>query len=191
MRLQAAKKTELARSEEATYNAARGNIEKLQAYLSCTICLHRDAAQQEIIDLRRQATSNQESTMYRNAQGDADLLQRYIDTCSVCDYRGAATNERDQLRRAAQVFTFHVCNNSSMKAFVAVMGGKDPNATAWTLEGWWNILPGDCASMGPFAHGWFYYMADAPGGRRGWFGSAINLCVPNVASRKSITGGHA
>ena len=38
VRLQAAKRTELARSEEATYNAARGNIEKLQAYLSCTIC---------------------------------------------------------------------------------------------------------------------------------------------------------
>ena len=76
-----------------------------------------------------------------------------------------------------------------MKAFVAVMGRKDPNATAWTLEGWWNILPGDCASIGPFARGWFYYMADAPGGRRGWFGSAINLCVPNVRFEKINYGG--
>jgi serine/threonine protein kinase/uncharacterized membrane protein len=188
-KLDAAKRADLARSEETAYRAARGDIDKLQAYLSCVICAYRDAAQREIMDLRRQRIAEQESMMFQNAHGEEYALQRYIDSCSICTYRAAAESERDRIQHDAKMFTFHVCNNSNLKAYVAVSGRKDPDGTAWTIAGYWNILPGNCTDIGPWSRGQFYYMADGEGGHRGWYGS-FPLCVPNVRFEKINYGGN-
>ena len=138
--------------------------------------------------LTHKRASEQEETDYRSAHGDIGRLRAYDNFCVVCEYRSAARDEIEKLDASAKVFTFHVCNHSNLKAFVAISGRKNTDSDKWTIQGWWNVAPGDCTTMGPFVRGHFYYLADGLGGRRGWYGS-FPLCVPNIRFEKINYGG--
>jgi hypothetical protein len=85
----------LADREQRTYNAARGNLGALRAYVnSCTVCAFQVAARSEIAKLE---TADQEERAYNAARGDKSALQAYVSTCTVCAYASAARSEMSKL----------------------------------------------------------------------------------------------
>ena len=57
---------------------------------------------------------------------------------------------------------FKVCNKTELTQSVAIGYKGD---TDWTSEGWWNIKPGDCATLitGDLKKRYYYYYAEADG----------------------------
>jgi len=84
-------RAELADREQRTYNAARGNLSALQAYVnSCTVCAFATDARSEIGRLQ---TAAQEERTYNASRGNKYALQAYIKTCTVCAYESVARAE--------------------------------------------------------------------------------------------------
>lgn len=82
---------ELTAREQQTYDAARGNVSALRAYVNgCTVCAHESAAHSEITRLQ---TADEEERSYNAARGNRDALQAYVNGCSVCSHADAAREE--------------------------------------------------------------------------------------------------
>jgi hypothetical protein len=75
--------------DEKNYRNARGNSDKLLAYLNnCTICKFKTAAQEEI--------------NYHSAEEGIDLLKSYVRDCQVCEFKSSAQRQIVELERARQ-----------------------------------------------------------------------------------------
>jgi hypothetical protein len=93
----------LAEREQRTYNAARGNLAALTAYVtSCTVCAFQAAARSEISKLQ---TADQEERTYNASRGNKYALQAYINTCTVCAYESAARSEISTLEQKDRLAT--------------------------------------------------------------------------------------
>jgi hypothetical protein len=99
------RQADLTEREQRTYNAARGNLAALRAYVnSCTVCAFQATARSEISKLQ---TADQEERTYSTSRGNKYALQAYINTCTVCAYESAARSEistlEQQDRRTAPI----------------------------------------------------------------------------------------
>ena len=182
-RRQEADRARTAREEESTYQAARGDLQKLQAYISsCTVCAFANSARQGIASLQQlhalEQRTRQEEQAYRQARGDADQLRDYIQTCQICTYKSAAIQEAAQRNYDAQFFMLKVCNRSTRRASVAVMGRTMPDSADWHVEGWWTVPAGQCNNLKKYVKGTIYLFAQEDGNSAFmWKGSAASLCV--------------
>ena len=71
-------------------------------------------------------------------------------------------------------FVLTVCNLDSTSADLAVSHRSAPESPDFWVEGWWSLNPGECAKIGRFLTGWFYYFASSDDGE--WSGD-LPLCV--------------
>jgi hypothetical protein len=77
--------------EQRTYNAARGNLSALRAYVNtCTVCAFEGVAHSEITKLQ---TAEQDEGAYNAARGNLSALRAYVNTCTVCAFEAAARSE--------------------------------------------------------------------------------------------------
>jgi len=82
----------------------------------------------------------------------------------------------------AGTFTFAVCNKDKQTASVALAAHPAVGDNGFVVAGWWNVNAGQCATIGSFPQGWFYYYAAATDGD--WRGSgegAVDVCVSEQA----------
>lgn len=85
----------IAGRERRTYEAARGNVDALAAYLNdCELCAFGDAARAEASRLR---TATEEK-IYRAAGRDPQALQSYTDGCTICAFKPQALSEIMRVR---------------------------------------------------------------------------------------------
>ena len=92
------RRAELADREQRTYNAARGNLSALRAYVNaCTVCAFEADARSEISRLQ---TADQEERTYNASRGNQYALQAYVNTCTVCTFASAARTEIATLEAA-------------------------------------------------------------------------------------------
>ena len=99
----------LIRDEEAAYRAAKGSVERLEAYVrQCKACLHRDEAQREIKSLQQgqaeakakaEAMAKADDDAFNAAKGSIDRLENYLKTCKLCRHRADAERELENLRK--------------------------------------------------------------------------------------------
>src|SRR5262249_35603277 len=95
----------------------------------------------------------------------------FVALCVLGTFLGAA-------EAGAQTFRFRVCNHSNVTASVAVSHYVSPSDNRFVVEGWWSVDPGNCAWIGAFPLGGFYYYAEQRNSQRiYWPGTDINLCV--------------
>ena len=71
-------------------------------------------------------------------------------------------------------FVLTVCNLDSTSADLAISHRSAPESPDFWVEGWESISPGECAKIGRFLTGWFYYFAESEDGE--WSGD-LPLCV--------------
>jgi hypothetical protein len=91
---------ELTARERETYDAARGNVATLRAYVNgCTVCAYESAARAEIARLQM---ADQEEHSYNVARGNRDALKAYVGRCSVCAHVADAREEIARLETADQ-----------------------------------------------------------------------------------------
>jgi uncharacterized membrane protein len=77
----------------------------------------------------------------------------------------------------AQTFNFQVCNKGSVSASVAISHMISVTDTRFEVEGWWTVTPGNCASLGTYPQGWFYFYAEQTNTQQvNWPGN-FALCV--------------
>lgn len=74
----------------------------------------------------------------------------------------------------ADSFVLTVCNRDGEPADIAVSHPVSPGSPDFWVEGWWSVDPGECAPIGRFTTGWFYYYAESDGGE--WSGETP-ICV--------------
>jgi TIR domain/Protein of unknown function (DUF1036) len=171
-----------ARDDESAYRSARGDLQKLQTYISsCTVCTFTDAAKQELSSIQQQQSldkEKQEDETYREAQGNIDLLKAYAKTCQICAHRSEAEQESSHLQYDAQFFMLRVCNKSARHASVAVGGRIAPDTNEWHVQGWWAVPPGQCSNLRKFVKDKVYVFAQEDGNPSfAWKGSALKACV--------------
>ena len=87
------------------------------------------------------------------------------------------------------MFSFEVCNRTSMDVLVSVAGRLDPDSSDWTVAGWWTVQPSSCQVVGRFSKGHIYYMAKAAGRGVAWNGKDKQLCVSNETFSRVNNGG--
>ena len=173
----------VARDEARAYQAARGDLQKLQQYVStCTACLFTEAAKQGIAALQlassQQELMNGEEQAYRQARGSINLLNAYVQNCGACAYKASALDEITKLNNEAQFFMLKVCNRSSRKASVAAMGRTVLENNDSHVQGWWSVPPGQCNNIRRYVKGVIYLFAQEDGNPSfAWKGSASQLCV--------------
>jgi uncharacterized membrane protein len=79
------------------------------------------------------------------------------------------------------VFDFKVCNRSSVKLSVAVVGKRMPSMESFNDEGWWTISAGACASLGNFSNSSSLYWTASSTEQSGkTWGRGHTLCIPAV-----------
>ena len=71
-------------------------------------------------------------------------------------------------------FALTICNKDSEPADIAVSHPVAPGSVDFWVEGWWSVEPGECAPIGRFTTGWFYYYAESDVGE--WSGETP-ICV--------------
>ena len=78
----------------------------------------------------------------------------------------------------AQTFSFVVCNHSKVEASVATASHVSPTDSNFVVQGWWNVAPGVCSTLGSFPQGWFYYYAEQTNTQEVvWKGTDAQVCV--------------
>jgi uncharacterized membrane protein len=93
-------------NDEAVYSTARGDTQKLSAYLSaCTICWHGADARQEIASAASAlvAAIDTDDEAYRKARGNADRLHDYASSCRTCRHKAEALEGIRRLEQTATV----------------------------------------------------------------------------------------
>ena len=175
--------TRIAKAEEQSYRAARGDLQKLQTYASsCTICVFKDDANKGIAELRQsqaiEQDSRQDAQTYQQARGNLTLLRNYIQTCVTCTYKSAALQEATKLNDDLQMSMVKVCNRSSRRASVAAMGRISPSSDEWHVQGWWPVPASRCINLRRFVKGTVYLFAQEDGNPSfTWKGNAKRICV--------------
>jgi len=120
----------------------------------------------------------QDDRAYAQAQGNVELLKGYLQKCRTCSHKTSALQEVTKLDNEAQFFMLKVCNRSSRKASVAVMGRTTPDNDDWHIQGWWSIPSGQCNNVKRYVRGMIYLFAQEDGNPSfAWKGSALKLCV--------------
>jgi uncharacterized membrane protein len=172
-----------AAAEMATYLAARGDLQKLQQYLSaCTICVFAEEARQATASLERsknpEAAPHPDEQSYREARGNIALLKNYVQNCGTCSYKTAAVDEIAALESDSGTFMLKVCNKSARKASIAVMGRTTTDNDEWHVQGWWSVPAGRCNAIRKYVKGKIYLFAQEDGNPSfAWKGDALWLCV--------------
>jgi hypothetical protein len=138
-RQQQQRRAELADREQRTYNAARGNLSALRAYVNaCTVCAFEADARSEISRLQ---TADQEERTYNASRGNQYALQAYVNTCTVCTFARAARTEIATLeaaqpkRRASSIV---ICGRP-VNYVVDATGAAEPYRSflgVWTGAAW-------------------------------------------------------
>ena len=82
----------------------------------------------------------------------------------------------------AQTFKFEVRNHGERTARVAIAAHVSPSDKRWQAEGWWEVRPRQCTTVGNFPQGWFYYYAKND--NRDWPGSGKDKSSTCVRSAK-------
>jgi serine/threonine protein kinase/uncharacterized membrane protein len=173
----------VARDEARAYQLARGDLQKLQRYVStCTVCSFSEAANQGIDALQRANAQGEalhrDEQAYGQARGNLNLLKAYVQNCGTCSYKASALEEITKLNNEAQFFMLKVCNKSSRKASVAVMGQTALENNDKHVQGWWSVPPGQCNYIRRYVKGVIYLFAQEDGNPSfAWKGNASQLCV--------------
>jgi uncharacterized membrane protein len=78
----------------------------------------------------------------------------------------------------SQSALLRVCNQSIVKASVAVSAHASPGNPSFVVKGWWTVDPGTCVNTQYVPWGWVYVYAQAYSGADiDWRGSDVRLCV--------------
>jgi hypothetical protein len=100
-------RAELADRDQRTYNAAKGSLYALRAYLSdCSVCAFAVEARTEISKL---VDAEQEERTYNASRGNLYALRAYVNICKICTFESAARTEISTLetpvprRRASSI----------------------------------------------------------------------------------------
>jgi uncharacterized caspase-like protein len=119
-----------------------------------------------------------EEEIYQKARGNAGLLRSYTKNCEVCAHQKDADLEASRLELDAKFFMLKVCNKSTRRASVAVMGLTAPDNSDWHIQGWWTVPAGQCTSLRKYVKGTIYVFAQEYGNSSfAWKGSGPKLCV--------------
>jgi uncharacterized caspase-like protein len=160
---------------------AGNNLAALQRFLGdcgggCPSDL-RSRIQSRIDEVRQQVARGEDQT-YQQARGKADLLRNYAKDCVICAHRSDADQEASRLEYDAKFFMLKVCNKSTRRASVAVMGRVAPDGDDWHVQGWWTVPEGQCSSLKKFVKGTIYLFAQEYGNSAyAWKGNGPKLCV--------------
>jgi uncharacterized membrane protein len=76
----------------------------------------------------------------------------------------------------SQLALLRVCNQSNIRAAVAVTAHPSPGNSGFVIKGWWTVHPGNCVNTQYVPWGWVYLYADGPGNTE-WRGSDQRFCV--------------
>src|SRR5206468_4015808 len=126
----------------------------------------------KLADAQREA-SHEDELSYKQAQGNLDLLNTYVQSCQTCAFKASAVEEIAKLNDSAQTFMLKVCNKSSRQASVSVMGRTSLKDNDWHVQGWWSVLPGQCSNIRKYVKGVIYLFAQEDGNPSfAWKGSA-------------------
>jgi len=60
-------------------------------------------------------------------------------------------------------FSFEVCNQSGLTAYMAIVHRTQPGSPVWRRVGWYTVPNGGCTALGSYPQGWFYFMAEGQG----------------------------
>jgi uncharacterized membrane protein len=143
--------------DAASFMAALGNEQALNAYISlCSVkkCEFRNEATVERDAFRRarenKAGAEAEEREFKSARGNISNLKKYVADCQVCAFAREAvqTINESVSKYENQFFSFSVCNNDPVAVDVAVVGREDPNLGMWIAKGWWTVEPGRCKEVG-------------------------------------------
>jgi uncharacterized membrane protein len=151
--------------EEQNYQAAHGDIDRLNAYLqNCIMCMRKSAAQQEANSLRSSVAASEQVQTGGQEQNGPQTAQSVPEEPSYPP------------QQVSQFFQLQACNNGCAPVSVAVSYYSQQDSK-WVTRGWWNVRGNQCTSLGSFNKGVFYYYAmyyfthaDAAAG-------GFNLCV--------------
>jgi len=79
---------------------------------------------------------------------------------------------------ASGLFTFKLCNHSSVPIAVALSHHVSPTDERFLVEGWWVIEQGECKTR-MYPKGWFYFYGEQrnSGGKKYWGRNDLLLCV--------------
>src|SRR5262249_35107378 len=119
-----------------------------------------------------------EEAVYQQARGNAGLLRNYAKTCQICVHQKDADLEASRLEFDAKFFMLKVCNKSTRRASVAVMGRIAPDSNDWHVQGWWTVPAGQCTNLTKYVKGTINVFAQEYGNSSfAWKGSGPKLCV--------------
>jgi uncharacterized membrane protein len=78
----------------------------------------------------------------------------------------------------SQTALLRVCNQSNVKASVAITAHPSAGNSNFVIKGWWTVDPGTCVNAQYVGWGWVYFYALAYSGADiEWRGSDVQLCV--------------
>jgi uncharacterized membrane protein len=78
----------------------------------------------------------------------------------------------------SQSALLRVCNQSIVRASVAVTAHASPGNSAFVIKGWWTVDPGTCVNTQYVPSGWVYVYAKAYSGADiEWRGNDSRFCV--------------
>src|SRR5205823_2200071 len=116
--------------------------------------------------------------IYQQARGNTGLLRSYAKNCQICVHQKDADLEASGLEFDAKFFMLKVCNKSTRRASVAVMGRTAPDSDDWHVQGWWTVPVGQCSSLSKYVKGTIHVFAQEYGNSSfAWKGNGPKLCV--------------
>jgi uncharacterized membrane protein len=154
--------------------------------------LPTDNKQNELEELK---LTNLEDGQFLSAIESVELLQKYIENCKKCEHiseakaeiarlvelkkqKDAAKAKADAIKRLENsYFAFSVCNEDELILYVALVGRKDANSSAFTTDAWFAVAPKTCRDLGKFVRGSLYYRAFNK--RFNWEGKEVGFCTAN------------
>jgi uncharacterized membrane protein len=158
--------------EEQNYQAARGNIDGLNAYLqNCIMCVRKSEAQQETNSLRSSIASGEQPQTGGQERNERPAAQSVPEAPSYPP------------QQVSQFFQLQACNTGCAPASVA-MSYYSQQDGSWVTRGWWTVRGNQCTSLGSFNKGAFYYYAMYYFTHADVAAGGFNLCV-NVRSEFS------
>ncbi len=94
--------------------------------------------------------------------------------------------QNEKLRLDEETFMFNVCNKAKTDLTLALSGRSAPKSAEFVAIGWAPIKKGQCANLGPFMKGDFFWAASGP---KGTWGKGVQLCVERQSFKRTYSQG--
>jgi hypothetical protein len=91
-------------TEQKQFEDARGDLSKLEAYVSsCKLCEHKQSASSEIERLRTAEVRAKENAAFLALQVSLENYERYVHECKICEHKAAAEKTIEKLKDVTPV----------------------------------------------------------------------------------------